>query len=125
MRLQPVKAAFAAAAAGKLQGLAAASAKFWSTTDTMAVLVAGAVLVRWLADHLEPWGLGEGLSLIICTSITTRAQSFHVTCMHRGQSCQFKHLTMEVSMPLRANKVQASLVVSDLPQVHSFFGWLP
>ena len=39
----------------------------------MMTLVAGAVLVRWLADHIEPWGLGEGFSLIIFISITTRA----------------------------------------------------
>lgn len=55
--------------------LKAGAVRFISTTDTAATLVGGVVLLRWLCDHLEPWGLGEGISLIICSSIATRASS--------------------------------------------------
>ena len=70
VRLQPLKAATAAAAG--LSGAAAWWTQFMSTSDTALTLVAGAMLVRWLTDHVEPWGLGEGITLIICTSITAR-----------------------------------------------------
>ncbi|KAK9798228.1 hypothetical protein WJX73_009904 [Symbiochloris irregularis] len=53
-------------------GFGASCMRFLSITDTAATLVAGAVLLRWLTDHVEHWGLGDGITLVICTSITAR-----------------------------------------------------
>ena len=71
-------------------------ARPFSLAQTTFFLAGGAWLVSRLADQVEPWGLGDGTALIICTSIASRAcpSSLHppaqecmqVQVLHRHQS---------------------------------------
>lgn len=42
-------------------------------THTMAILVAGAMLLRFICDQNEDFGLGDGISLLICSSMASGA----------------------------------------------------
>jgi preprotein translocase subunit SecY len=59
--------------------VALASAAFWSpaffrwAVDKTATLAAGAVLLQFIAEQVEEWGLGDGVSMIICLSVLTSA----------------------------------------------------
>ena len=48
-------------------------ARPFSLAQTTSFLAGGAWLVSRLAAQVEPWGLGDGTALIICTSIASRA----------------------------------------------------
>ncbi len=41
-------------------------------TETIAHLIAGAMLLRWTVDQNEAYGLGDGISLLICAGIAAR-----------------------------------------------------
>ena len=70
-------------------------ARPFAAAQTAFFLAGGAWLVARLADLVEPWGLGEGTALIICTSIAGRELSFRSSKVptdvyHRlcGNSCR-------------------------------------
>lgn len=54
-------------------------------TLTTVLLVAGAAILRWLAQSIESQGLGDGTSLLITLSIVT-SELTHGCCIPSGRT---------------------------------------
>ena len=67
--------------------LPARIARPFSLAQTAFFLVGGAWAVSCLGERVEPWGLGEGTALIICTSIASRRCPFDFRCHAEASSC--------------------------------------
>ena len=58
----------------KLRPQAAAASGF--VTESMVALTTGAVMQLWFADTIDTYGLGDGLSFIICLGIVSGELGF-------------------------------------------------
>ena len=54
-------------------------------TGTMLTLVAGAMLMRFVADQNQDYGLGDGIALLICSGMASGAPVFSVVHPGRAQ----------------------------------------